>query len=288
MKNKPQKYVVVIPSYNRPKMIQEKTLVTLQNARVPSSAIHIFVADEAEAKVYKDTIPSNLYNKIIVGQKGITNQRRFISSYFPKHTHIVSMDDDVAQVLKLNDTGKLTELDNLHVFFQEAFHRCLERNIYLWGIYPVLNAFYMKPTITTDLKFILGTCHGYINRPNDPTLAPVLPEKEDFEMSILYYLKDGGVMRFNYVALKTKFHNRQGGLGALSDERLKANEFAAQELKRRYPTLGYVWYRKNTRVPEFRFYPTRSHGDPKEHKDQALLKYTKPVSQGHHKSIKMS
>ena len=128
----------------------------------------------------------------------------------------------------------------------------------------------MKPTITTDLKFILGTCYGYINRPLDMSIIPSLPEKEDFELSILYHLKDGGVLRINNVSIKTKFHNRNGGLGALTQERLQANDYAASELKRRYPHLGYVWYRKTTGAAEFRFYPrSKSHVDPRKHMDQA-------------------
>ena len=43
----------------------------------------------------------NTYGKIVVGKKGITNQRIFISKYFPVGTNIVSLDDDVEKMQKL-------------------------------------------------------------------------------------------------------------------------------------------------------------------------------------------
>lgn len=246
-------YVVAIPSYKRPELISSKTLLTLETGKVPSQNIYIFVASSEEAKEYKTKVPKHLYHKVVVGKLGITPQRIFISKYFPENTHIVSMDDDISSVHQLHGAA-LSQLQNLHTFFIKAFETCKQHNLYIWGIYPVLNPFYMKPTTsTTGLKFILGTMYGYINRPKSKDVLPSLPEKEDFEMSILYYLKDGAVVRFNNIGVKTKFHNRMGGLGALSKERLYANEQAARELERRYPHLGYVWHRKTTGVAEFRF-----------------------------------
>ena len=52
---------------------------------------------------------------------------------------------------------KLEPLDNLHSFFKEAFDTCARLGLGLWGVYPVANAFYMKHTVTTDLRFIIGT-----------------------------------------------------------------------------------------------------------------------------------
>jgi hypothetical protein len=263
-------YLVAIPTYKRHDILQQKTLAMLLKGNVKPKDIFIFVADHEEANTYKKTLAKETYHKIVVGRPGITPQRQFISEYFPKNKQIVSLDDDVEGLYKLHGNGGLKPIENVHEFFTQAFEQCTIHKRYLWGIYPVLNAFYMKPTVTTDLKFILGTCYGYINRPKDQSLKPSLPEKEDFELSILYYLKDGGVLRINNVSIKTKFHNRKGGLGALSQQRINDNNLAALELKRRYPHLGYVWYRKTTGVAEFRLFPrSKSHEDPTVHKHPA-------------------
>ena len=76
----------------------------------------------------------------------------------------------------------------------------------------------MKKKSFKDLSFVIGALNGYIVR-HDKSLNPsTLSEgKEDYEQSILY-LKDG-VLRFNDIAIKTKFLAK-GGLG---EDRLSAN-----------------------------------------------------------------
>lgn len=264
-------YVVAIPSYRRPNVLRDKTLKWLLSSSVPYSKIHVFVANAEEAALYKE-----VHSNIVVGKLGITPQRRFIATYFPPGTCVVSIDDDVEGLYKCVDPkSKPMAIANVHKYFQEAFMTARKKGAYIWGVYPVLNPFYMKPKqVTTSLKFILGTLYGFIVR-HEPALLPTLPEKEDFEQSILYYLRDGVVVRFSDVAVKTRFHNPIGGLGGLSAPRLKANEHAANELKRRYPNLGYVWHRKASGVAEFRFY-ANIHGVPTEDSSQAIRSCKQP------------
>ena len=75
------------------------------------------------------------------------------------------------------------------------------------------NAFFMKKKVTTDLKFIMGGLYGFVNR-KTKSIQPSskIKEKEDYEQSIKYFIKDGGVVRFNDVSAKTKNHSK-GGLG---------------------------------------------------------------------------
>lgn len=243
------KYVVAIPSYKRAGILTEKTLQMLHAGGVPSSCIHVFVANKEEEKSYREAVPSGLYGKIVVGKPGITPQRKFIVKYFPEGTLIVSIDDDVASLHQRVSSSKLEPLQDVHGFFTKAFDECKKEGLYLWGVYPVLNAFYMKPGISHNLKFVLATLYGFINR-HDKDIMPTVGEKEDYEMSILYYLKDGGVVRFNEVGLKTKFHNPVGGLGHIKD-RFEVNQKSAEALKEKYPSFGFIWHRKNG-MAEFR------------------------------------
>lgn len=238
-------YVVAIPSYNRVQKLAEKTLSTLQRGGVPKKCIHVFVANEAERKAYEEGLPKNLYGKIVVGVKGITPQRRFIVKYFKEGTNVVSMDDDVEEVMKLSRDGnsiKPFAAGHLDKFYKDAFKVCRSKNLFIWGVYPVKNPFFMKQETTYDLKFILGTTYGFIVR-HDSDLVPTVAEKEDYENSIRYYLKDGGVVRFNHVCLKTVFHS-PGGLGLIED-RFEVNKRAAETLQQRYPDLVKIRQREN-------------------------------------------
>jgi hypothetical protein len=234
-------YKVAIPSYNRSDVIVKKTLTTLANGGVAANKVFIFVANKEEEKKYITAVPRELYNKIVVGKKGISNQRKFIVKYFPEGEHIVSMDDDIEGVFKLSGDN-LVQIRNIDKFIYDAFNMLVKEGLYIWGIYPVNNPFFMQAKKTTGLKFIIGLMRGFINR-HSKKLEPsaVLECKEDYEESILYYLMDGGVLRFNNVTVKTKF-NAKGGLG---EERFDMNKYAAEYLEKKYPDIITIFHRKN-------------------------------------------
>jgi hypothetical protein len=243
-------YVVAIPSYKRQDVLSQKSLKTLIDGGVDPKKIHIFVANKEEHEAYEKAIPKDMYGKIVTGVIGITNQRKFIVKYFAEGTEVVSMDDDVEGLFKRKGSTKLVPVKDVDAFFKEAFQKLSQDGFYIWGIYPVRNPFFMKDKVTTDLKFIIGTLYGFINR-HDTSLQPssAIKEKEDYEQSILYYLKDGGVVRYNNITIKTKFH-AEGGLGK-TDGRFQANKEAAAYLSKKYPDLVSVFHRKNG-MPEVR------------------------------------
>lgn len=250
-------YVVAIPSYDRADEIISKTLNTLHEGGVSKNKIYIFVANKQQEKVYEETVPKNLYHKIIVGKKGIANQRIFISKYFPDGQYIISMDDDVEEMQIMKNKDKLVKMHDLDKFFKDAYKELKKEKLYIWGIYPVRNPFFMKKTISDHLRFIIGVTFGYINR-HDSKLYPSLKlkTKEDYEQSIMFYKKDGGVLRFNYISPKTKF-NAEGGLGK---DRFERNKNAAEYLKKKYPDIITIFHRANgmTEVKfnnKERFYP---------------------------------
>lgn len=235
-------YVVAIPTYNRVKELVHKSLPTLKNGKVSPSKIYIFVANKEQEKLYKEAVPPSMYHKIVVGKLGIANQRKFISKYFPEKQYIVSMDDDVEALEMMTSPDKLVKIHDLDKFFKDAYKKLKEENLYIWGIYPVHNPFFMKKNISTGLKFIIGVLYGYINRHNTKLEPSVQAEtKEDYEQSILYYKLDGGVLRYNYIVPKTKF-NAPGGLGT---DRFERNKKAADYLKKTYPDIITIFHRKS-------------------------------------------
>ena len=77
-----QSYVVAIPTYNRVDEVVKKTLNTLKTGGVSANQIYLFVANKQQYTLYEQNVPKELYYKIVIGKKGITNQRIFISNYF--------------------------------------------------------------------------------------------------------------------------------------------------------------------------------------------------------------
>ena len=106
---------------------------------------------------------------------------------------------------------------------------------------------YFKDThqeITTHLALLVGPFYGIINRPNLKSveltlLADSNSSKEDVLRSILYFIQDGIVVRFNQIGLRTRYYGKSGGLGTFQ-ERLKPMFEACQRLKTAYPEYGEV------------------------------------------------
>lgn len=235
-------YKIAIPSYKRQVKLKTHTLKLLQDNNIDKSNIYIFVANDEEYNNYTSII-DNDYN-IIIGELGITNQRNFIRNYFNEGDKIVSMDDDIKQLIELND-NKLITKNNLNDFFNQSFQLLKNNNCYIWGVYPIKNSYFMKKNvneISFDFKFIIGVIHGFIVRKDtDLYLNPQAESKEDILQSILYYLKDKKVMRYNHITFKTQFL-AEGGLGK---DRFLLNKNASYYIKDKFPDIASIYQRNN-------------------------------------------
>ena len=260
------KYVIAIPSYKRSIMIKEKTLSMLKKHNIGSQKIYIFVSDDKQAYEYKHVIPKNMYNKIIVGELGLKNQRNFISKYFPNNTNIVQMDDDITDIKQLDFAkSKLSKktkkphkyyqtksIEHLNQFIKHSFIQCRSKNLFLWGVFPVNNPYFMNTNTTTDLRFIVGPFFGIINRKykDRKDLLSTINEKEDVERSIKYYIKDGGVLRFNYISIETKYYRNPGGMQSEMKNRKEEALKSAQYLYDTYPQYTTLYLKKKSGYPE--------------------------------------
>ena len=253
---------IAIPSYKRHDVLENKTLKMLQQGNIAASHITIFVSSQEQADIYSKAIDESLYGKIVVGELGITNQRNFIKQYYDVGSYVVSLDDDLEYISHMHLNNTLLKVDDLAEFFNDNYQLLLDTKLFLWGIYPVHNQFFMKSNFQArkDLRFIIGLCHGFIVREDRMLLSPQAECKEDIQQTILYYIKDGGVLRLEKYSAKTKFLSA-GGLGKLKD-RLGLASTAAAYIVSTYPELAKVWYRK-TGMAEIKLKDTRlNHGLP--------------------------
>ena len=126
-------YVIAIPSFNRSVEIQTKTLQFLKNGRINSSIIYIFVANKQEYDIYYKNVPQELYFKLIIGKKGISKQRNYITEYFEEGKNIVSIDDDIEGLYKLKNDGAFLTITDLNHFFIDAFDRLKKEKLKKFG-----------------------------------------------------------------------------------------------------------------------------------------------------------
>ena len=205
-------YIIAIPSYKRSQIIKNKTIKTLQEYNIPKEKIYIFVADEEEEVLYRQSLSPESYHEIIVAEPGLHNARNFINLYFPVGQKIVEIDDDVTGFLAYNPEAHRHEerLKDLDELIRRGFEEAERYGAGLWGIYPSANGFFMRPTVSLDLRHIVGAFWGQINPGNEICIH--LESKEDYERTLQFFERDGVVVRLNFVSPKTSYYRTPGGL----------------------------------------------------------------------------
>jgi hypothetical protein len=229
-------FIVAIPTYGRVDICFNQTIFILEREGISKDKIFVFVVEE-EYEIYREKFGEDY--QIIIGEVGLVNQRNFITNYFPEGQQILCLDDDI---MELDLCGK-----PLISFLEEAFEECVKQQSYIFSIYPVWNKFYREKQsyMTTCLNMCVGAFHGIINRKDEYLqLKSPVAGKEDIERSILYFLKDKIVLRYNQYGFKTKYYNSVGGLGSLK-ERIPKSVIGCEYLLSTYPDLGKLKVRKN-------------------------------------------
>lgn len=249
-------YKIAIPSYKRAETIGKKTLAYLKECNILMENVYVFVADADEFEAYKHHQALGL--NVVIGTHTLCGQRNFISRFFRTDDKVVCIDDDIEGIyIKLSDK-KFEKTFDLDTCIKLGFTECIKSNTKLWGINAVLNALFMKDSVSDNLKYIVGCFWGYIVD-KSPELAITLEDKEDFERTLLFYHKFNAVVRLNMYAPKTNYYKEQGGMQETrTPERVTSSAYNLLERFPQYCTLNTTKKSENT---EIRLYHNRKAAD---------------------------
>jgi len=195
--------VIAIRTCKRINTIEQHTLKVIKD--LPYK-VYIF-CPEYEKKEYLKKY-KGVYTITDGGDKGTHLCNQKIVDYFSGNKKIIQMDDDIKSFLEWNGE-KFIDGDLQH-YIEEGFRLLEENNFKLFGFYPVKNGFFMKnlPEISKGLQFCMGGIHGFIN---DKSLRTIDNYRDDYERSILNYLKYGGCIRFNKCKVDNVIYVNEGG-----------------------------------------------------------------------------
>jgi hypothetical protein len=207
-------------------------LTTLKENKIPPNKIFLVVHNKEQADMYKDGIPKELYNDIIITNenKGIYGQMNWVFKHYKEGQHILKLDDDISSFKKLQG-GKLVKIKNIGDIIKKGFELCEQKDFKLFGLYPVANAYFMESQkeYTEDLRFVVGAFMGIINQ-RDNQIDLKIKIKGDYEYAINSFLKNGGMIRFNRVAFVYDITKNAG-------ERISTMKSDAKILISKHPDL---------------------------------------------------
>jgi hypothetical protein len=235
-------YKIVIPTYKRSETIKNGTLLFLKRNNIPKNKIILFVANEQEKQNYKKYVPLNMYSgKIVIGVLGIMQQRNYIVKYFPENAYLISIDDDINDIL-INKTtnkknGELCSIspNQLKYLFNSSYHLMKQNGAYIWGINLVSNPFMMSHKINTNLGIIPAGFYGWINR-HSMVNKIYNSSREDVERSIMYFNKDQIIIRYMFITFKTNMRTNPGGIQANMNTKTRyvMEDKSTKKLKKMY------------------------------------------------------
>ena len=198
---------VCIPSYNRLDGIKNKTLKLLKKYDVAN--IYIFVSTQKDLDEYKK---EDIGNIILVPEEfaGIGAVRSFIvNEWANDKDHIVMLDDDLEMVKDLN-----SEEVNVKDFFESFFSKLEEENLFFGGVPLCSNPFFLKDNWTKTLKYISGAVQFVRVDKSRDKIECFRRMYEDFCYDIMYFKRDGGILRYNGASPITKNYNEIGGIAS--------------------------------------------------------------------------
>lgn len=242
-------WVVCIPSHNRSKSINERTLKVLCECGIPADRIKVYVAPEEMAK-YREAIAPSI--AVCEGAKGCMANRQAILDDFPEGSHLIFMDDDIQDIVTTCDftedhssckkflASNLRGPDymkhrsigaSLGSFLDSAWSVLEKEGAYLGGVNMTNNGFFYKHAYRVGLNYICGAF--YFERVRKDFKLTGYDQAEDFNRSCQYFKRDGKTVRFLFVGLKTQFYKGGGDKdaekhGGLCDQRTFESERIAK------------------------------------------------------------
>jgi hypothetical protein len=238
--SEPPDYILVVPSYNRPKALTQKTMKLLIRQRIPLERVFVFVANGVadgqschECIRYSEELAPLCFPKsnIIVGVRGIMEQRNFIVRWvidrYGPLKHVVSLDDDLEELFykerthfdvregKRKEFGVLKEIEagGLEAWIAHAMEAMLKTNSFIWSCNTSSNSLFMlSDFISTSNGMCNGYCYGFRARPDQDLECCFEIATEDRERSVRYFNKDGIVLRYRMYTAKTKCFKNEGGI----------------------------------------------------------------------------
>jgi len=225
---------IAIATYSRWNELMKMTLAYISGTDFPLSRVDLFVVDDQRDEYEKALRGARIkVGGIHHADVTLKAARMSISNFYDEGDPIVCMDDDVAMLgAAVTRKGKLEAITKLEAFLDFAFSETMQRGAALWGVYPVGNPFYMRNGITTDLRLICGYTYGCLNT-RDQRMQVKVSQKEDYERSILFYKRDGAVVRFNRIAGDHQYTKTRGGMQGQRKQNTDAESI--KYLLKKYP-----------------------------------------------------
>ena len=228
----------IIPSFQRPRGLINKTLKYLDLMKVDPKDIYVFIREDDKYLEQYYTIEG--INIIAIDIKGIGATHNYITEHFEEGEFIVEIDDDLEYIVN----EKRERITNFIDLCKDMKAKMEEEQCSYGGTYAVCNPMFMSQCekYTTDLRYCLGCLRFRFIRKD---IKVETNFAEDFENCLLHFLRDKKILKNNWIAPKTQNYSL-GGCDADGRE-FESEKTDKQFLASKYPRHCRIFQRKNGR-----------------------------------------
>jgi len=206
-------YEIAVLCYDSPQSV----LSILHAYRIPPQRITLFVQTKQDEHAIQEHISRHRYGHLIVGGQGRCAMETLLHHHYPPGTLLVVLEDSCLGLRELTQPQKVVK--SLIGLIRSGFDACRAATAGLWGVYPINEEAFLRPTISSTLNYTSPLLWGCI-------VMPVVFTTECYthhERILAYYSVYSKCIRFNSIAIH--HHSRP-----------KTNEHEAKELYTRYPS----------------------------------------------------
>jgi hypothetical protein len=222
---------VMIPSYKRAGRV--KTVKALSGALREQATV--CVHSEGEKEEYEKA--GGLGGVPVVNldvQVGMGAIREAMHAMASEGDRVLMMDDDIERFMALTKEGAIATMmpERFGLFVEQIFNNTERCGAHMWGIYPVANEYFMKPDYSIK-ALIDATVIGYVK--TEVEWDPSMMLKSDYDFTLKHLIRDGRVLRANWIAAVAGHKTNRGGCKEYRREEMNAE--MCKKLLGLYPEL---------------------------------------------------
>jgi hypothetical protein len=233
-------YEIAVISSLGPEAVRDQSLVLLRAYNIPADKITIWIQSPGQELIYRSTLQPGSYARIVsVPTQSQSELYNTISQSYCLGTQLVFLSDRITGFYESNTSGDSackTPLRSLLGLLNTAFAECKQQSCTLWGIQPNHIQTVYRPTVSTSLHTLSSEFWGCINP--GPLISLQMNLGAEFERCILFYKRDGAILRLNMIEITVSSSTgnmQQNGLAQ-----------AAKRLLERFPNLIHIHPNKSS------------------------------------------
>jgi hypothetical protein len=189
-------YEIAVLCYDSPSSVGKTTLALLHAYRIPPQRITLFVQSKSDEQHIVSNVSRHRYGHLIIGERGSQAMETFLHQHYAPGTLLVVLTDSCLGFL--DKTASNGVLKSLLGVIRAGFEACKTSTSGFWGVYPVAEEAFLRPTISSKLAYTSPVFWGCITMPIQYTTHCYT----HYERILQYYTTYSAIVRLNHIAVR--------------------------------------------------------------------------------------